>query len=62
MAWLDLQSRFEQGTIVSSAIDCTLYHGIGAVHTSSESPKEFKYPEHGVPDGNGKTLSLSYCN
>jgi len=57
LAWLDLQNGFEQGTIVSSAIDCTLYHGNEAVQTPSESPKELKYPAHGVPDDSGKTLS-----
>ena len=57
LAWLDRQCMFEKGTIVSSAIDCTLYHGNEVVQTPSESSKELKCPEHGVPDDRGKTLS-----
>ena len=57
LAWLDRQCMFEKGTIVSSAINCTLYHGNEVVQTPSESPKELKCPEHGVPDDRGKTFS-----
>ena len=57
LAWLDRQCMFEKGTIVSSASDCTLYHGNEVVRTPTESPKELKCPERGVPDDRGKTLS-----
>ena len=58
LAWLDHQSRFEQGTIIACAHGCSMYHGNEVTKTSSESPKEFEHSGYGVANGTGKPLSL----